>query len=127
MTSSRTEHYDCDLLVLAGRLGRRADGYPCTIRIEGRKDEGCIRIAVAVENRQHDHRLRIRFRGLPPGIAIQSEGTPAWEQVHAAGKHFVAATLVRACGRLRVGNTLIPVPDAQCVGTVEHRFILGAH
>lgn len=115
-----------DLLVLEGRLGVRARGYPCRLRFEGRKDESAVRLTVAVENGQHDHRLRIRFRGFADAARIGREGTPGFEVVRTpGGRTFVAATLVRACGRLRVGEALVPTPAAQCPGWIEHRFTLG--
>jgi hypothetical protein len=114
-----------DMLVLEGRLGRRARGYPCRIRIEGRKDEPRVLFSVAIENRHHDHRIRIRFVGLPESARIESRGTPGWEHIQHAGGHFRAATLIRACGRLPVGDRVVPVPEAQCLGWIEHHFVLG--
>ncbi|MEM7203462.1 MAG: hypothetical protein AAF628_24575 [Planctomycetota bacterium] len=112
-------------LLLEGRLGRRPQGYRCRLALEGRADERFLRMTVAVENLQDDHRLRIRFRGLGPEYPIGHAGTPAWEPVLQAGRRFMAATLVRACGVLQVGDTTVAVPAAQCRGWVEHRFALG--
>ncbi len=110
-------------LVLSGRLGRRHDGFPCELELEGRVDADAIRMTVRIENRHEDHRLRIRFAHTAD--TIRHAGTPAWETVHARGVTFVAATLVRACGRLRVDSEIIDVPEAQCLGRVEHEFLLG--
>jgi len=113
-----------DLLELRGRLGRRADGFPCELTFEGRKDEGFLRMTLRVENRQLDHRLRIRFLGVQDQDMIGHEGTPGWEKVEHRGRVFLAATLLRACGRLRVGEEIVQVPEAQCLGWIEHRFKL---
>jgi hypothetical protein len=45
--------------------------------------------------------------------------------VHSDAGGFVAFTLVRACGRLRVDGSEVAVPGAQCRGVVEHVFTLG--
>ncbi len=114
-----------DSLILDGRLGRRSHGYPCRITITGRKDEPFVTMRVRIENRHSDHRLRIRFVGFPEHAAIRSRGTPGWESVRYEDRWFVAATLVRACGVLRVGDRRVAVPAAQCIGHIEHEFLLG--
>ena len=113
-----------DLLLLEGRLGRGPRGFPCRMRLEGRKGDQHIQMSVAVENRHPDHRLRIRFVGFPESASIKSRGTPGWEEVLHRGRRFVAATLVRACGRLEVGEESVAVPGAQCLGWIEHHFSL---
>ena len=113
-----------DRLELEGRLGRRAHGFPCRIVIEGRKDEPWVRLTVSVRNEHDDHRLRIRLLGFPDFAAIAHRGTPAWEVVAHQGRRFVAATLVRACGRLQVGDRLVAVPAAQCHGWITHELRL---
>jgi hypothetical protein len=114
-----------DLLVLAGRLGPRARGFPVRLTFEGRKNEAVLRLTVALENRFPDHRLRIRFAGLrDPGLVDGDANLPVTAVAHDRGA-FLACTLVRACGRLDVGGTLVPVPAAQCLGALEHRFVLG--
>lgn len=115
-----------DLLVMEGCLGRGPRGYPCRMSIEGRKDESCIRLTVAVNNRHTDHRLRIRFLGFPDPSYIAHHCTPVWSKVREKGEGFLAATLVRSCGTLLVGDELIPTPAAQCPGWIEHRFTLGS-
>lgn len=117
-------HAEGDRLVLRGRLGRRPTGYPCEIVLEGRRSEAGVRMTVRIENRHDDHRLRIRFLGVPLAL-IGSEGTPAFEEIAAGHRRFVAATLVRACGRLQVGDRIVAVPGAQVHGWIEHRFRLG--
>ncbi len=112
-------------LDLQGRLGRRADGHPCSIVVLARADETQVRLIVRIDNQHDDHRLRIRFLGCRRPEAIESDGTPGFELVHAGHRHFVAATLVRACGRLRVDDELVPVPLAQCRGEHRHEFRLG--
>jgi hypothetical protein len=125
-----------DQLVLTGRLGRRQRGYPCTLRIVGRKNEPGIRLTVTIHNQHQDHRLRIRFLGFPQAeylglskLSTESPGIPSWEtpyeEVHAQGRTFFAATLVRACGRLEVGEDVVPVPDAQCLCQITHEFAIG--
>lgn len=111
-----------DLLLLEGRLGRGPRGFPCRMRIEGHKAEQRVRLSIAVENRHFDHRLRIRFVGLPDSASIESRGTPGWEKVRQRGRRFEAATLLRACGRLEVGDGTVAVPAAQCLGWIEHHF-----
>jgi len=115
-----------DALLLQGRLGRGARGYPCRIQLEGRKDEHHVRMSVAIENRHCGHRLRIRFRGLADSVPIGSRGTPGWERVESAGHRFLAATLVRSCGQLVVGDKTVAVPGAQCLGWIRHEFTLGS-
>ncbi|MHC5062365.1 MAG: hypothetical protein ACYTG5_00130 [Planctomycetota bacterium] len=113
-----------DLLEIRGRLGRRFDGYPCAIVFEGRKDEDFLRMTLRVENRQLDHRLRIRFLGVRDQAMIGHAGTPGWEKIEYQGRAFMAATLVRSCGRFRAADEVIQVPEAQCLGWIEHRFKL---
>jgi len=117
-------HADADRLVLRGRLGRRPTGYPCEIVFLGRRDQRTVAMTVRIDNRHRDHRLRIRFLGVPPAL-LESEGTPGFEEVVAGHRRFVAATLVRACGRLQVGERVVEVPGAQVPGWIEHRFHLG--
>jgi len=114
-----------DRLVLEGRLGRGPRGFPCVLRLEARKEEPFVRLSVRVRNDFDDHRLRIRFLGLCDPASIGHCGTPGWETVEHRGRRFVAATLVRACGRLRVGDRMVGVPGAQCRGWIEHEFRLG--
>ncbi|MEE2887679.1 MAG: hypothetical protein VX951_09655 [Planctomycetota bacterium] len=114
-----------DRLVLEGQLGRGQKGHPCKITLVGRKDEAGIRMTVWVLNRHLDHRLRIRFVGLSDGSYVSHRGTPGFEHVHAGGRTFLAATLLRACGRLRVGNDYLPTPAAQLLKPIEHSFGLG--
>ncbi|MEZ5966203.1 MAG: hypothetical protein R3F56_20370 [Planctomycetota bacterium] len=118
------KHARADRLTLHGRLGRRPTGFPCELLLEGRRDETTVRMVVRIHNQLSDHRLRVRFLGVPRA-AIASEGTPGFEEVTVGHRRFVAATLVRACGRLRVGDRLVEVPGAQVQGWIEHRFRLG--
>ncbi|HLU38144.1 MAG TPA: hypothetical protein VK081_02090, partial [Planctomycetota bacterium] len=113
-----------DRLVLRGRLGRGPRGFPCEIVLEGRRAERTVRMTVRIENRLADHRLRIRFLSVPRAL-IAAEGTPGFEEVLAGHRRFVAATLVRACGKLLVGDEVVAVPGAQVQGWIEHRFRLG--
>lgn len=118
-----------DELLLAGRLGRRRHGYSCVLRFVGRKHEPGIRLTVTIHNQHPDHRLRIRFLGFPQpeylGLSTDSPTLPLWEKVHAQGRTFLAATLVRACGRLEVGNDYVLVPEAQCLCRITHEFAIG--
>lgn len=113
-----------DLLVLAGRLGRRRTGFACRITLEGRKDEPFLRVTIEVENLHPDHRLRLRLHGVPPEL-VRGCGTPPFEPVITKQGRHHAATLVRACGRLRVGDALVAVPGAQCPGWIRHGFEIG--
>lgn len=117
-------HTDAARLTLRGRLGRGPAGFPCEIVLEGRRTQPTVCMTVRIDNRHRDHRLRIRFLGVPRAL-IAAEGTPAFEDVVAGHRRFVAATLVRACGRLQVGSATIDVPGAQVPGWIEHRFHLG--
>jgi hypothetical protein len=111
-------------LELAGRLGRTAAGFDCRVVVSGDEREDCVRMSVRVDNRHRDHRLRIRFLGLP-AAAIAHDCTDVREQVESSAGGFVAFTLVRACGRLRVDGVDVETPAAQCLGVVEHEFLLG--
>ena len=111
-------------LVLHGVLGRGAGGYPCQLRIRGSAHRPGIHLECTVENRHRDHRLRIRFLGLQDGY-VERQGTPAFRAVERDGRGFLAATLVRACGRLRVGDEFVATPAAQMQGVITHRFGLG--
>ncbi len=113
-----------DRLVLRGRLGRTPHGYPCEMVIEGRKSEPTVRVCLRLDNRHPDHRLRIRFLSVPQKL-IASEGTPGFEEIAVGHRHFVVATLVRACGKLRVDTQMVAVPSAQVPGRIEHHFRLG--
>lgn len=114
-----------DLLLLAGRLGRKPAGFPCEIAIEGRKSEAFLRLRITIDNLHEDHRLRARFVGLPPEWLGAIDDAFAAEIVqHDHGK-FIATTLVRACGRLRVGDSTVAVPEAQCPGKIVRSFRLG--
>jgi hypothetical protein len=114
-----------DRLVLGGRLGRGRDGFDCRLTLIGRKDERGIRLRIAIDNRVLDHRLRIRFVGETDAAFVSHRGTPEFSTIRAGSRRFLAATLVRACGRLRVGDAHIPTPDAQMQGPIEHEFGLG--
>ncbi len=114
-----------DRLVLAGQLGRGRQGHPCRVTLVGRKNETGIRMSVWILNRHGDHRLRIRFVGLQQADYVSHRGTPGFERVHVHGRTFLAATLLRACGRLRVGDDYIATPAAQLLGPIEHEFGLG--
>ena len=113
-----------DRLLLRGRLGRTPHGYPCAMVIEGRRDEQTVRIVLRVENRHANHRLRVRFLSVPRAV-IASEGSPGFEEIAVGHRRFIAATLVRACGKLKVDTDEVPVPGAQVFGWIEHRFRLG--
>jgi hypothetical protein len=114
-----------DRLVLVGRLGRGRDGFPCRLTLIGRKDEPGIRMIVRIENQSTDHRLRIRFVGVRDANFVSHRGTPGFCTVRHKGRAFLAATLVRACGRLRVGESYVATPGAQVQGVIEHTFGLG--
>lgn len=113
------------VLELEGVLGRRGS-YPCRMRIEGRSDEPFLRLKIAVHNVRDDHRLRVRFMGLRDPDWVGRRGTPAFEVAEHDSGCFVATTLVRACGRLLVGDTIVATPAAQCRGWIEHEFRLPA-
>ena len=115
-----------DRLELRGRLGRRSDGFPCRVDFIGDKEEPTVRMVVRVTNQQDDHRLRIRFLGCRNAAAVPSEGTPGYSEVLAHSRWFLAATLVRACGQLRIGSEdFVATPSAQVHGEIRHEFRLG--
>ncbi len=113
-----------DLLLLKGRLGPKPNHFPCQLVLEGRKSESGIRLTVEIENRQPNHRLRIRFLGLPEGLEPDHRGTPGWEKIIHKGHRILAATLVRACGNLSVDAMPVATPEAQLFGFHRHDFML---
>ncbi|MEY2979843.1 MAG: hypothetical protein RL562_70 [Planctomycetota bacterium] len=115
-----------DRLELVGRLGRRADGFPCRVDFIGDKQESQVRMVVRIVNRHDDHRLRVRFLGCRNPAAVPSAGTPGYSEVLAHSRWFLAATLVRACGRLQTGDGgTVATPAAQVHGELRHEFRLG--
>lgn len=112
-------------LQLAGRLGRRASGFPCRVTITGRDSEPRLCLRIAIDNDHRDHRLRVRFLGIPVAL-LAHECTDVCEPVASDSGGFVAYTLVRACGVLLVDGERVAVPAAQLPTTVEHTFWLGA-
>lgn len=125
LQAARAEHGKAgDRLTLRGRLGRTPHGFPCELVIEGHKSEPRVSLRLRIENRHDDHRLRIRFVGLPAHV-VHTEGAPEPEEVAVGHRRFLAYTLVRACGRLQVGDAIVAVPGAQVHGWIEHRFWLG--
>lgn len=112
-------------LVLAGRLGRGPIGWPCEVELTGSADESSVGMVVRIDHEIPGFRLRIRFLGIA-STAIAHECTPVREVVENDAGGFVAFTLVRACSTLLVDGTAVAVPGALCLGTIEHRFRLGA-
>lgn len=112
-------------LVLLGRLGRGADGFGCRLTLRG--DAACdhVELRLAIDNRQRDTRLRVRFLGLPAAV-IHHDCAPVRECVDGDHGGFVACTLLRANGRLVVDGQQVAVPGAQCQGVIEHVFRLGS-
>lgn len=114
-----------DHLRLEGRLGRGSAGFPCILDLTGAKNEPGVRIRVRIENRHRNHRLRIRFRGLAQTDLLTARGTPGMRDVEHRSGGFRTATLLRACGKLRVDERWIETPGAQSIGWIEHTFGLG--
>ncbi|MBK8977756.1 MAG: hypothetical protein IPM29_17755 [Planctomycetes bacterium] len=112
-------------LTLDGRLGRRGDGYPCRMVVSGRPTDARLRIELTLRNEHDDHRLRIRLLGCANPAALATEGAPPPELCLRRGGVFLAVTLVRACGVLKVGALCTPTPDAQCRGLIHHVLHLG--
>jgi hypothetical protein len=112
-------------LLLAGRLGRGPIGWSVALRLTGLPGESTVQLALTIEHRLRDHRLRARFLGLPLG-AIAHACTPVHEVVAGDGGGFVAFTLVRAVDRLLVDGEVVAVPAALCPGPLVHHFRLGA-
>lgn len=112
-------------LILEGRLGRRPDGYRSRMEISATPDSKLVTVELRIENRNDDHRLRLRVLGCRRPDAIGCETAPAFRPVFAGGRAFVATSLLRSIGRLRVDDDHVPAPEAQCHGTVVHRFLLG--
>lgn len=111
-------------LVLAGRIGRTREGWDCTAELSARDDESAVRLALRIDNRHDDRRLRVRFLGIPAD-ALHHECTDVREVVQGPAGGFVAFTLLRAVGRLDVDGQVLAVPAAQCHGVIEHVFWLG--
>jgi hypothetical protein len=116
---------ELDALVLEGTLGRGAAGYTCQLAVLGFKDEPFLRLQVRIDNRQADHRLRIRFLGLPRDGYVQHLCTDVGQWVDSAAGGFLACTLVRASGRLPADGGEVAVPGAQCRTAIVHEFRLG--
>jgi hypothetical protein len=116
---------DDDCLVLEGRLGRTRAGFPCRVTIQGTTGQPRLLLRIAVENRHRDHRLRLRFVGMPPEL-VEHECTDVREVIADDRVGQLAFTLVRACERLLVdGRPVAAQAGAQCAGWIEHRFWLG--
>ncbi len=111
-------------LVLRGRLGRTADGFGCEVRLIGCEQETFVRLGIRIDNRHEGCRLRARFLGVPLPL-LHHECTDVHERIESDAGGFIAFTLVRACGRLLADGMEIPVPGAQCLGTIQHWFRLG--
>jgi hypothetical protein len=111
-------------LVLAGRLGRGAIGWPCEVALRGALDEPAVQLRVRVDNRLCGWRLRVRFLGIPRA-AIAHACTDVAEVVDTDGGGFVAFTLVRAVDTLLVDGAPVAVPAAACTLALEHEFRLG--
>ncbi|MBZ0153828.1 MAG: hypothetical protein K8J09_20050 [Planctomycetes bacterium] len=119
------EGQDHQELVLAGRLGRGANGFGCRLTLRGDAAATTVELRLTIDNRQLDTRLRARFLGLPMAV-IHHDCTPVSEAVDGDHGGFVACTLLRANGRLLVDGHPIVVPGAQCQGVIEHVFRLGS-
>ncbi len=122
-----------DELILDGWLGRTSRDLPCRLTLVGRRDESFVRLTVRIDNRRRDHRLRIRFHGMPDVAPIVGIDAGPLERIVTAHGGYHAATLVRSCGRVAIGgglddadDELVEVPDAQCLRVVECTFHLGA-
>jgi hypothetical protein len=116
---------ELDALVLEGSLGRGPAGYRCQLALLGFKDEPFLRLQVRIENGHCDHRLRIRFLGLPRDGYVTHRCTNVAEPIDSNTGGFVAFTLVRACGRLSLEDGEVAVPGAQCRTAIAHEFRLG--
>jgi hypothetical protein len=116
---------ELDALMLEGTLGRGATGNPCQLAILGFKDEPFLRLQVRIDNRHADHRLRIRFLGLPNAGYVEHLCADVGGHVDSPAGGFSAYTLVRACGRLEVDGGEVPVPGAQCRTAITHEFRVG--
>lgn len=126
LTPVRFEQGDAfDRLDLAGTLGSGDRSHPCALALIGHKHEPVLRVRIAIDNRLDDHRLRIRFWRFPDPPGIHCATTPPLVRIDHGDRWFWTTTLLRACGRLQVGDALVAVPSAQCKCRVEHEFLLG--
>lgn len=114
-----------DALRLEGTLGRGPWSHGCRLELHGRPDESALRMRVAIHNRHDDHRLRIRFWRFPDPPGLTCATTPPLVRIDHGDRWFWTTSVVRACGRLVVGDALVDVPDAQCKGWITHEFLLG--
>lgn len=112
-------------LRLAGRLGRSRDGWACELVLTGIDAEPTVRMSLRIDNQQTNQRLRARFLGMDPAL-IEHGCTDVAERVENDFGGFVAFTLVRSVGTLQVGGERVATPQAQCAGSLEHTFRLGA-
>jgi len=111
-------------LVLQGRLGRGPVGWPCRITLRGAAGRPDLGLSIELSEVAAGWRLRSRFLGLPRGF-VRHDCEPVREVVDGARGGFVADTLIRSCGRLRIGDELIEVPAAAQPGPLRHQFWLG--
>ena len=112
-------------LHLEGRLGRRPDGFPCRLVVEGRPDRQRVTLRIAIRNDHVDHRLRLRLLGCRNPAVIASEGAPDATLEFRKTRFHIAVTLVRSCGELRVGDAGVPCPSAQVSGWIHHVLHVG--
>jgi len=113
-----------DELVLEGRLGRGNKGHACRIVVRGIRSEQVLLLTIAVDNRHANHRLRVRFLGIPATV-VAHRCTDVGEVVQNDAGGFVAFTLLRAVGALDTAHGRVPTPASQCLGRLEHEFLLG--
>ncbi len=111
-------------LVLEGRLGRGEVGWRCRLTVSGRSDQRDLGVTVELADVVEGWRLRSRFLGLAPDF-VRHECEPVREVVDGARGGFVADTLVRSCGRLRVGDEVYQTPAAARPGPLRHQFWIG--
>lgn len=113
-----------DELVLEGSLGRGRKGCPCRITVLGIRTEQRLRLTVAIDNSRTGHRLRARFLGIPHTV-VAHHCMDVREVVQNDAGGFTAFTLVRSVGSLETARGPVATPAAECLGRIEHEFLLG--
>ena len=112
-----------DLLVLRGWLGRGPVEIPCRMVWTG-CEPGPLTLRIALHNDRPNHRVRMRFLGLPRSF-VTHRCTDTFEAIHERGSSFHAVTLLRSCGGLKVDDRIVETPSALSFGWIEHTFVFG--
>ncbi|MEC8253246.1 MAG: hypothetical protein VX044_08545 [Planctomycetota bacterium] len=118
----RTEHTAS--LTLTGLLGKGHDGWHCRVHLHGDQRRSLLSMTIELPRSAPGWRLRSRLLGVPADLARHA-CEPVRERVDGPRGGFLADTLIRSCGVLRVGEDLVEAPAAAAPGPLVHQFELG--